>query len=77
MKTLADKVHKQGEHIPQLIAIYISHNHPYISSSDMLTGTISIYSRGGGTGGAGGASAPPKISVGEHCSPFQQLLFCK
>ena len=26
MEVLADKVHKQGEHI----AIYISHNHPYI-----------------------------------------------
>ena len=37
---------------------------------------VSVY-MGGGTGGAGGASAPPKISVGEHCSPFQQLLFCK
>ena len=44
MKTLADKVHKQGEHIPQLSNI--SHNHPYIStcSSYMLAGTISIYS---------------------------------
>ena len=39
-KALADKVHKQGEHIPQ--HCYISHNHPYISSSDTLGGTISI-----------------------------------
>ena len=29
MEALADKAHKQGEHIPQH-----SHNHPYISSSD-------------------------------------------
>ena len=34
METLADKVHKQGEHIPQ--HCYISHNHPYISSSAFL-----------------------------------------
>ena len=42
MEALADKVHKQGEHIPQ--HCYISHNHPYISSSDMhaIGGTISI-----------------------------------
>ena len=40
MEALADKVHKQGEHIPQ--HCYISHNHPYISSSDTLGGTISI-----------------------------------
>ena len=32
MEALADKVHKQGEHIPQ--HRYISHNHFYISSSD-------------------------------------------
>ena len=31
MEALADKGHKQGEHIPQ--HCYISHNHPYISSS--------------------------------------------
>ena len=37
---LADKVHKQ-DHIPQ--HCYISHNHPYISSSDMLGGTIAAY----------------------------------
>ena len=41
MEVLVDKVHKQGEHIPQ--HCYISHNHPYISSSDMLGGTISIF----------------------------------
>ena len=41
MEALADRVHKQGEHIPQ--HYYISHNHPYISSSDMLVGTISIF----------------------------------
>ena len=41
MEALADKVHKQGEHIPQ--HCYISHNHPYISSSDTLGGTISIH----------------------------------
>ena len=40
MEALVDRVHKQGEHIPQ--HRYISHNHPYISSSDMLGGTISI-----------------------------------
>ena len=40
MEALADKVHKQGERIPQ--HCYISHNHPYISGSDMLGGTISI-----------------------------------
>ena len=40
MEVVADKVHKQGEHIPQ--QCYISHNHPYISSSDTLSGTISI-----------------------------------
>ena len=39
MEALADKVHKQGEHIPQYC--YISHNHPCISSSDKLGGTIS------------------------------------
>ena len=38
MEALADKVHKQEEHIPQ--HSYISHNHPYISSSDMLAGGI-------------------------------------
>ena len=31
MEALADKIHKQGEHIPQ--HCYISYNHPYISSS--------------------------------------------
>ena len=31
---------KQGEHIP--LHCYISHNHPYISSSGTLGGTISI-----------------------------------
>ena len=40
MEALADKGHKQGEQIPQ--HCYISHNHPYISSSDTLGGTISI-----------------------------------
>ena len=30
MEALADKGHKQGEQLPQH---YISHNHPYISSS--------------------------------------------
>ena len=35
MEAPADEVHKQREHIP--------HNHPYISSSDMLVGTISIF----------------------------------
>ena len=39
MEALADKVHKQEEHILQ--HCYISHNHPYISSS-ALGGTISI-----------------------------------
>ena len=40
MEALADKEYK--EHIPQ--HSYISHNHPYISSSDhdTLGGTISI-----------------------------------
>ena len=40
MGILADKVHKQGVHIPQ--HCYISHNHmhPYVRSSDMLGGTI-------------------------------------
>ena len=37
MDALADKIHKQGEHIPQ--HCYISHDHPYISSSDTLGGT--------------------------------------
>ena len=32
IEALANKVHKQGEHIPQHYC-YISHNHPYISSS--------------------------------------------
>ena len=41
MEALADKVHKQGEHIPQ--HCYISHNHPYISSSDTLGGTTSMH----------------------------------
>ena len=27
MEALANKVHKQGEHIPQHYYIYISHNH--------------------------------------------------
>ena len=40
MEALADKVHKQGKHIQQ--HSYISYNHPYISSSDTLGGTISI-----------------------------------
>ena len=40
MEALADKVHKQGEYIPQ--HSYISHNHSYINSSDTLGGTISI-----------------------------------
>ena len=40
MEALAYKVHKQGEHIPQ--HCNISHNHPYISSSDTLDDTISI-----------------------------------
>ena len=35
MDALADKVHKQGEHIPQ--HCYISHNHPYISSGNCAT----------------------------------------
>ena len=35
---LADEIHRQGEHIPQ--HCYNSHNHPYISSSDTLVGTI-------------------------------------
>ena len=39
MEALSDKIHEQGEHIPQ--HRYISNNHPYISSSDMLVGTIS------------------------------------
>ena len=41
MEALADKVHKQGEHISQ--HCYIPHNHHYIhvSSSDTLGGTIS------------------------------------
>ena len=33
MEAMADKVHKQEEHITQYC--YISHNHPYISSSDV------------------------------------------
>ena len=36
MEALADK----GEHTLQ--HCYITHNHPYISNSDMLGGTISI-----------------------------------
>ena len=40
MEALADKVHKQGENIPQ--HCYISHNHPYINSGDTLGGTISM-----------------------------------
>ena len=39
MKALAGKVHKQGEHI--LKHCYIPNNHPYISSSDTVGGTIS------------------------------------
>ena len=31
LEALADRVHEQGEHIPQ--PCYIPHNHPYISSS--------------------------------------------
>ena len=34
MEALADKVHRQREHIPQ--HCYISHNHSYISSSEYL-----------------------------------------
>ena len=34
---MADKVHKQGEHILQ------QYNHPYISSSGTLGGTISMH----------------------------------
>ena len=34
MEALTDNVHKQREHIPQ--HCYISHNHPYVSSSDTL-----------------------------------------
>ena len=41
MEALADKVHRQGEHIPQ--HSYISHNHPYTSSSDTLVGAILIF----------------------------------
>ena len=33
MEALADKVHKQGEHIPQHCYISHNHDHPYISSS--------------------------------------------
>ena len=40
LDALADKLHKQGDHIPQ--HCYISHNHLYISGSDTLGGTISI-----------------------------------
>ena len=40
MEALANKVRKQRENIPQ--HSYISHNHPYISSSDIV-GTISIF----------------------------------
>ena len=36
MEALADKVHKQGEHIPQ--HSYILHNHPYINSSEYNLG---------------------------------------
>ena len=31
---MADKVHRQGEHIPQ--HCHISHNHPYVSSSEFV-----------------------------------------
>ena len=41
MEALADKAYKQAEHIPQ--HCYISHSHPYISISDTLGGTISIF----------------------------------
>ena len=43
MDALADKVHvpKQGKHISQYCCI--SHNHPYISSSDTLGGMILIF----------------------------------
>ena len=37
---LTKYTNKDSEHIPQ--HYYISHNHPYISSSDMLGGTIRI-----------------------------------
>ena len=46
MDALADKVHKQGEHIPQ--HCYISHNHPYINSRysdnyNMQDGCVKCY----------------------------------
>ena len=34
MEALADKVHKQGEH--NLRQSYITHDHPYISSSELI-----------------------------------------
>ena len=34
MEVLADKVHKQEEHIPE--HCYISHNHPYINSRVLI-----------------------------------------
>ena len=40
MEALANKVRKQREHIPQ--HCYISHNHPYISSNDIV-GTIALF----------------------------------
>ena len=44
MEALADKLHKQGEHIPQHCNIATtSLQHPYISSSDMLGDTINIH----------------------------------
>ena len=46
---------------------------------DVLLTGLSVFTlhRGGGAGGAGGAIAPPNISVGEQRSPnFAQALFC-
>ena len=43
MEALADKVHKQVEHIPQ--HCYISHNHPYISIAvdiDIVPSSVSL-----------------------------------
>ena len=41
MEALADKVHKQGEHIPQ--HCYVLHNYPYISSSEYCASLSLLY----------------------------------
>ena len=58
MEALADKVHKQREHIPQ--HFYISHNHPYISSSEYCV----LYQ-----------PVPPSIHPSLHLVDFFKNLF--